>query len=236
MRKNFLLFLLSVTAVSGQTKNFIDMPYIEVSAAVDTIITPDKIYLDIAIEEKDSKGKISVEEQENKMVAFLSSSGIDVKKQLTVSDAASKYKKYFLKQKDILKSKEYVLQLPDAKTVALVFEGLERIGISNVALQKTEYSGHEKLILELKAKAMAKAKNEAAVLTKTVNQKAGEVLFISSGITWNHRNEGKFAVGLDYDSGRVAGWQANDSYAPNDIDVEAIPYRASVNVKFKIIP
>lgn len=230
-----LLFLLLVTAaVSGQTKNFIDQPYIELSATADTIIKPDKIYLDIVIQEKDTKGKVSVEEQENKMIAFLSSSGIDVKKQLSVSDAASNYKKYFLKEKDILKSKEYSLILPDAKTVAIVFEGLERIGISNIRLTKTEYTKHEKLLLELKLKAIEKAKHEAVVLTKALNQKVGETLFISTQTSWTSGLQG-FVAGLDYNAGRANNWQAAETYVPNDIDVESIPYQASVSIKFKII-
>ncbi|MFT7250898.1 MAG: lysozyme, partial [Flavobacterium sp.] len=44
----------------AQTKNFIDLPYIETSAKVDTLVVPDKIYLNIMITEKDTKGKISV--------------------------------------------------------------------------------------------------------------------------------------------------------------------------------
>lgn len=32
---------------NGQTKNFIDQPYVETTAKVDTLIKPDVIYLDI---------------------------------------------------------------------------------------------------------------------------------------------------------------------------------------------
>ena len=40
------------------------MPYIETIGKVDSLVVPDKIYLNIIISEKDTKGKIPVEEQE----------------------------------------------------------------------------------------------------------------------------------------------------------------------------
>tara|TARA_A100001011_G_scaffold226850_1_gene234956 strand:+ start:1437 stop:1673 length:237 start_codon:yes stop_codon:yes gene_type:complete len=46
---------------NGQTKNFIDQPYLETTAKVDTLIKPDIIYLGILIREKDERNKISVE-------------------------------------------------------------------------------------------------------------------------------------------------------------------------------
>ena len=59
--KNVLLTLallvMGLTSYS-QSKNFLDVPYLETSARVDTLVTPDKIYLSITIQEKDSRGSI----------------------------------------------------------------------------------------------------------------------------------------------------------------------------------
>jgi lysozyme len=61
MKKIIVISLILLSAKSfAQTKNFIDLPYIETSAKVDTLVVPDKIYLNIMITEKDTKGKISV--------------------------------------------------------------------------------------------------------------------------------------------------------------------------------
>ncbi len=85
MKKLFttLMILLSCQLVKGQTKNFIDQPYLETTATIDTIVKPDIIYLDILLREKDNKNRISVEELENKMANTLESIGIELKKQLT---------------------------------------------------------------------------------------------------------------------------------------------------------
>ena len=82
---------------NGQSKNFLDKAYIETTAKVDTLVVPDRIYLSIRITEKDTKDRTSVEELENKMNAKLKSLGIDTKKQLSLSDVTSNFKKYFLR-------------------------------------------------------------------------------------------------------------------------------------------
>ena len=68
MKKLTLLLVFIISANSfSQTKNFIDLPYIETSAIADTLILPNRIHLNIIISEKDSKDKYSVEELENLM-------------------------------------------------------------------------------------------------------------------------------------------------------------------------
>jgi len=179
MKKNILLLLILLSTKSfSQTKNFIDLPYIETSAKVDTLVIPDRIYLNILITEKDTKGKISVEELENKMNDKLKSLGIATEKQLTLNDLSSNYKKYFLKQQDVQKSKNYTLIVYNAKVAGKVIIGLEDIEISNVTLEKTEYTKAEEMIMTLKSKSILKAKNQAIAMTKPLNQKVGNAIYL----------------------------------------------------------
>ena len=99
MNKIFLTSLILGFALTsyGQTKNFIDQPFVETTAYVDTLVTPDEIYLTISITEKDTKGKVSVEELESRMEQTLRQLGINTKEDLTLNDLASNFKKYFLK-------------------------------------------------------------------------------------------------------------------------------------------
>ena len=95
MRKSFFTILISLTMLFGQSKkkkNFIDQPYIEVSSTADTTITPEEIYINIFISEKDTKDKISLEELEIKMVDVLKSLGINTEKDLTTNGVASNFK------------------------------------------------------------------------------------------------------------------------------------------------
>jgi uncharacterized protein YggE len=222
-------FVLTIHFANGQTKNFIDQPYLETTAKVDTLIKPDLIYLDILLQEKDSRNKISVEELENKMATKLESMGIDLKKQLTLSDLASNFKKYFLKQKDILKSKAYKLKVFDALTAGKVLVELENIGISNVALDKTEYSKIEELKLTLKSKAVQKAKTQADYLVAPLNQKIGRALFIVDkyyqGYAYAELEE---VVVVGYSSMKKA------EYKPVEIEFKPIKVETEVTVKFSI--
>lgn len=231
MKKSiFTLLAITVFTISSysQTKNFIDLPYIETSARVDTLVTPDKIYLNILISEKDTKGKISVEELEQKMAQTLKSLGINLDKQLTLSDLSSNFQKYFLKQQDVLKAKSYSLLVYDAFTAGKVILALEKIDISNVNIDKAEYSKMESLQLILKTKAIEKAKANALALVKPLNQTVGSAIFIS--------DIGNYQYALQ---GRVAGIQvkgyANDAeIAPLDIEFEKIKVQSEVSVKFKL--
>lgn len=59
---------------------------------------------------------------------------------MKLQDLISAHEKYFLKRKNILKSKLYELEVYDAITAGKVLIGLENIGISNVVLTKRAYS------------------------------------------------------------------------------------------------
>ncbi len=226
-----IIALLSLKAFS-QEKNFIDQPYIETIAVVDTLVVPDRIYLSILITEKDTKGKTSVEELEKRMNTKLISLGIDTKKQLTLSDVTSNFKKYFLKTKDILKNKTYTLLVYNAETAGKVIAGLESIEISNVYLNKTEYSKLEHLKIELKQKAVFKGKKQAESMLIPLNQNVGKVLYISdmnSNITTDVL-QGR-ATGI-----RIRGYSSyrKQEYESIDIEFEKIKIVSSVTIKFRI--
>ena len=233
MKKITLLILLIISTKSvSQTKTFIDLPYIETSAKVDTLVIPDRIYLNISITEKDTKGKISVEELESKMNEKFKSLGINIETQLSLNDLSSNYKKYFLKQQDIQKSKNYTLLLNDAKISGKILIALEEMEISNVILEKTEYSKTEKVLLILKTKAIEKAKNQAIAMTKPLNQKVGNAIFISD----LNNNVGRMlsgsAAGITIRGAKSIS--SNKEYTPADIEFEKIKIETELNVKFKL--
>ncbi|MCD8423658.1 SIMPL domain-containing protein [Tenacibaculum finnmarkense] len=227
-----LTFFSLVQSIYSQNKNFIDLPYIETSAKVDTLVVPDKIYLSITISEKDTKGKIPIEELEIKMAEKLKSIDIDISKQLFLNDLSSNFKKYFLKQQDVLKVKSYTLLVFDAKTAGKTIIELEQINISNVRLEKTEYSKIEKLKLELKSRAILKAKQKAEYMTKPLGQKVGKAIFIS-----DYNNVSNVLAG------RVAGVQIRgksslkrfqQEYESIDIEFQKLKVESGLNVKFAI--
>ena len=229
MKKLFAFIVLSITVFPtfSQTKNFIDQPYVETRAKVDTLIVPDRIYLNIVITESDTKGKISVEELENKMAVKLVSLGIDLQKQLTLSDLASNFKKYFLRKQDILKDKAFLLVIYNAQSAGKVIVGLEEIGISNVQLYKTEYSKMEDLQIALKSKAIIKAKKNVEALLEPLNQKLGKAIYISDMSNYDYQGRADGLV-ISYAS------KSSTNFEPIDIDFEKIKVQSEINIKFII--
>ena len=231
MKRILTLMLLALMAHGfAQTKNFIDQPYIETMAKVDTLVTPDKIFMNIIITEQDTKGKISVEELESKMESTLKAIGINTKKNLTLNDLASNFKKYFLRRQDVLKSKSYTLILEDAITAGKVIIALENLKISNVSIEKTEYSKIEELKLTLKSRAALKAKKQAQFMTEPLGQKVGSPIFISD-LSGNsiYRSYDARAAQLNVKLEAVA-----QQYKPADISFEKIKVESIISIKFKI--
>ncbi|MDX5584580.1 MAG: SIMPL domain-containing protein [Aureibaculum sp.] len=230
--KKILPLILFVVIANGfsQTKNFIDQPYIETMSKVDTLVTPDKIFMNIIITEQDTKGKISVEELESKMETVLKSLSIDTKKDLTLNDLASNFKKYFLRRQDVLKSKSYTLILKDAITAGKVIIALENLKISNVTIEKTEYSEIEELKLTLKSRAVLKAKKQAQFMAEPLGQKVGSPIFISdlsgSSIYRSNRAENNMFLA------KVSS--SEKDFTPADISFEKIKVESIISIKFKI--
>ena len=223
-----LLLTLLTFQTYSQTKNFIDQPYLETTAVVDTLVVPDRIYLSILISEADTKGKISVEELENRMNSKLIALGIDTKKQLSLTDAASNFKNYFLRGKDVLKNKSYTLLVYDAVTAGKVIVGLESIDISNVQLTKTEYSKMETLKLQLKQEAVSKAKLQGETILKPLNQKLGKAIFISD-MNYNvYRSNMDEIVVTGYAKGK------QEQFEPINIEFEKIKIESRINITFAI--
>lgn len=85
-----------------------------------------------------------MEDLENDMLQKLKNLGVE-EKNITMQDMMSNYKKFFLKQTDIQKSKSYSILVYDAKTTAKVFIGLEEVGLSNVRIDKLEHSDEKEI-------------------------------------------------------------------------------------------
>jgi len=231
--KHYLLAftLLLLSSLNAQTKNFIDQPYVETFAVADTIIQPDLIYLTIILNENDNKNKISLEKQENDMARSLTSLGINLKTQLSLSDLNSNFKKYFLRQKDIMKSKAYTLKVYNAQTAGKVIAALENVNISNVNLEKTEYSKIEEVKLDLREKAMVKARNQAERLLRPLKQKVAGAIFISDNFSFGNLDDNMHlqeVVVMGYSS------KKNEEYEPIEIEFKPITVSCTVTAKLKI--
>ena len=228
MKKNLFLLcsLLLASAAFAQNKNFLDQGYLETSAQADTLVVPDRIYLGILLQESDSKGRVNLEELEQKMAASLKAIGIDLQKQLSVSDLSSDFKKYFMRGQQVLKDKAFELLVYDAAMAGRVLFELEKLGIANVQLNRTEYAGMDALQMALKARAMQRAREQAATMTAAIGQTLGKAVYISDSGSYYPMA----ATPRKLEYAVMAADQA--SYEPIEGEFQKIRVEASVQVKF----
>lgn len=181
MKKYILTLVLVLFAFATQAqgaKNFLDHSYIEVTGVASKEVTPDEIYLNVRIDEKDNKGRNSLEELERKMLKKLESIGINLDEQVTLNDLASNFQFYFLKRTDVFASKEYTVMVSTGAQAGEVISELAEIGVSNVTLDRVEYSDAEGLKLEVKALAVKNAKTKANTLAGALDQQVGKAIHI----------------------------------------------------------
>ena len=232
MLAGLLLFttIMAANAQNGE-KNYIDRPYIEVTGKAEMEVTPDQIYMSIIINEKDSKGKIVLAQSEKDMMTKLKALGIDTKKDLSVKDMSSNFKKYWVKSSEIMTSKEYQLLVTTAQMAGTVMQELEKIGISNVSIDRVDHSQMEQFRREVKINAVKIAKEKATAMASAIGQTAGKAIYIQ---------EVDFGNNAMY-TGRMAGLDSNvrmkvssaDITVP-DIEFEKIKLEYQVNAKFEL--
>jgi uncharacterized protein len=228
-----LALLLSTTAFGQQgEKNFIDQNYIEVTGKSEMEIAPDKIYIKIVVNEKDTKGK-NLAEVEGSMVTKLQEIGIDTKKELAIKDVASNFKSYWLAKSDIILSKEYQLLVHDGSSAGKVFVELQNIGISNVSIDRVESSKIVDYRKEVKLQAIKAAQEKAKSLAEAIGQNAGRAIYVREV-----DNDGYNAL-QGKTSGIVVRGYANSvmsvsNSSEQNIEFEKIKLEYSVLVRFEL--
>lgn len=148
--------------------------YIQVNGRAEREIAPDEFYFQIVINERDSKGKVSVESQQRDMIAALKRLGVNVEKQLKVANLSSE----FFKKNTSVATAKYQLQLGSSAEVGKVWQALDGLGISNVSILKVSHSQLERYKSEVRVEAMRNAKQNAATLAEAIGQTIGKCFYV----------------------------------------------------------
>ena len=148
--------------------------YIQVNGRAEREIAPDEFYLQIVINERDSKGKVSVESQQRDMIAALKRLGVNVEKQLKVANLSSE----FFKKNTSVATAKYQLQLGSSAEVGKVWQALDGLGISNVSILKVSHSQLDRYKSEVRVGAMRNAKQNAATLAEAIGQTIGKCFYV----------------------------------------------------------
>jgi len=239
--KHLIIGLLLTISLTGFTqtgdKNFIDQNYIEVTGKAEMEIVPDMIYLKIILSDKDNKNKQSLDEIDKSMFNKLTEIGVDVSKDLSIKDFVSNFKSYWISKTDIVLTKQYQLIVHDTKTLQKVYFEFQKLGISNVSIDKLDHSKIEQFRKEVKINAIKAAKDKAESLTAAINQTIGKALFIQEADYLNpyllsNSLQGR-AAGVNVRIRGTSSNYSNDSSAP-EIEFEKINLEYTIIARFEI--
>lgn len=226
MKKLILMAAVVLLAIPAMAQSEEAFPsYIQVNGRAEKEITPDEFYLSVVINERDSKGKISVEAQQRDMVAVLKRLGVDVEKQLKVANMSSE----FFKKKTSVATAKYQLQLNSAALVAKVYEALDNAGISNVSILRVSHSKMNEYKEQVRIEAMQNAKQSAQTLAQAIGQTVGKCFYI-----YDSNND---VMPVFYNNMAVMRSQKADSFAAEDagdepLDFKTIKLQYSIQAKF----
>lgn len=184
--KNYFIGFLALVAVAIFTASDASAqelgkqtPMVSVNGSAQIKAAPDVIYISIKLDESDTKGKVTLEEQRLNMFAALKKADVDVEKQLSVVDMNSSY----YRRRGSLSATQYELKVGSAEAVRKVFDKLDKAGIPNVNVTRTTCSNMEELRSEARKAAMKNAQMRARELAEAVGQSIGPCLEINDYTT-----------------------------------------------------
>ena len=215
--------LLLATAANAQQSQLKEQypSYIEVNGVAEREITPDKIYINITINERDSKGKITVEEQEQQMIAALKSLGIDTREDLKVSDMSSSK----FKRKEAVTVKHYQLLITEPAIIGDVYDILQQIGITSIDIAQITHSEIDKYRAEVRKEAIANTRTTASELAEAIGQSIGKAFYIQ--YYNNSAYNSNIMRTVAFNSAKLA-----DGTVIEQPEFKKIKLTASVNAKF----
>lgn len=175
MKRVILLFAAVLMALGVQAQSEQAFPsFVEVSSSAYREVAPNLVYLSITINERESKGRITVEEQERDMVAALKELGINTKTALRVSDLSSSQ----LKRSQAVKTKSYQLKMTDVALVGSVYIALNEIGITTINIENVINTNKDSIEDELRVEAMRNARANAKLMAEAIDQTIGKAFYI----------------------------------------------------------
>jgi uncharacterized protein YggE len=228
MKRVILLLAAVLLAVGVQAQDTSEQAFpsfVEVSSRADRDVAPNQVFLSITINERESKGRITVEEQERDMVAALKALGIKTNLYLRVSDMSSS----LLKRNQAVTTKTYQLKLNEVALVGDVYTALNEIGITTINIEKVTNTNMDSIQNELLVEAIQNARANAKLMAEALDQTVGKAFYIYThdAMVSTVRNE--------MNDGVVATFAMKRIDAPEPVVTELRMMKVSVNVRVKFV-
>ena len=221
----FVLTILSFT-VSGQTSQQLITRSIEVKGSSEMEITPDEIFVGITIKEyKKGGSKVSLDKLESDLTKAIKRLNIDEDKLRAQNIYGYNWNWRKRRPDDFLGSKNFILEVEDLKKMNDLVDMLDPEGLTNMNVQTYSHSEIESYRKQVKIGAMKAAKEKAAYLLESVDEKVGRILEAQE-IEYGYQQP-------LVQSNMALRMETADSYESN-VDFKRIKIRAEMRVVFEI--
>ena len=220
----FALMTLANVATSSAQDLGQTIPTVSVNGSAQLKVTPNEIYIAIKLDETDTKGKVTLEEQRKEMFAALKKCNIDIEKQLSVTDMSSS----FFRKRGSLAASNYELKVASADEARKVFEELDKRGISNVNITRAACSDMEQHRTEARKMAILDAQARAKALAEAIGQTIGACYEIND---YNTSVQPVNATRTMLAKGMVAMDAAAEESMP-EVEFEQLTITYNVSAKF----
>lgn len=237
--KKFLLAAAAamVCLVQAGAQNVEQLPSIDVRGKSEIKVAPDELLLTIVVDEKDYKGKYTLEQKQEELLGVLKRHGVDIEENLKVGYMGSNMKIGVLRsQLKSLASVTYVLQLGSVDQMQKVIESLGRKGISNITFTKASYSQKDELEMQLAVEAVKDARKRAEVLSEALGQELGTALQVYVRPMWSDDPSPRYRSVMFLSKNAVAedAVVENESAAAPVISVTELTFSVEVTAKFEL--
>ncbi len=227
LQKSILALTLLLAAVTVKAQSTTPIPFVEVSGEASTELAPNQIEILITLSEEPSKGKFSIDFQEQQLASILKSSNIDAKKHLTLRSQSSTTQK----RKDAYQYKSYMLTLSNVEELREFFDEAAQSNITDVRLYRAINNRTDAVRDSLRVEAIIKAKAKATTLADALGQSISSAIQVTDysggGDVYNYGSQPMML--------RSSKSMADSAESiPTDLELEPIKISQSLTVRFKL--
>lgn len=227
--KRLFLCAVALVVAFGVSAHEPESNEVVVNGYADRIVIPNKFTLAITINESDSKGRMSLDEQERTMTKALKSAGFDTDEALRFKDNFSAYNR-----RGAYATRFYELVVFGAEDLANAFATLEPLNLHSVSLKSATCTDIDTIREELRREAIRDAKRNAEVLAEAIDQSIGRCTYIhdynSNGdVVFNTNSSMKIRgiASIDYDA--IA-----EEAAPEPMEFAGSKISHTIQAKFEL--
>ena len=228
--RRFILCALALVVAWGASAQESVRDEVVVNGYAERKVTPDKFTIAITISETDSKGRISLDEQERSIIKSLKSAGFDTDEALRLKNNYSSYMR-----RGALATRDYELVVHGAERLSVALATLEELNLHSVSLSRATCTNLDAIREELRREAMRDAKHNAEVLAGAIEQEIGPCTYIHD---YNSNGDVYFSVNRAMKSRAYAIDSAAETYeeVSEPIEFAETTISHTIQAKFQLLP